>query len=68
MFHLDGRSSKKGGRCYDHNFLRFLPILGEKIGVGKNILKIITSVKVRKLACKIEKLIRTNSPKRPVGI
>jgi hypothetical protein len=21
------------GRCYDHNFLRFLPILGEKIGV-----------------------------------
>jgi hypothetical protein len=21
------------GRCYDHNFLRFLPIFGEKIGV-----------------------------------
>jgi hypothetical protein len=21
------------GRCYDHNFLRFLPICGEKIGV-----------------------------------
>jgi hypothetical protein len=20
------------GRCYDHNFLRFLPIFGEKIG------------------------------------
>jgi hypothetical protein len=22
-----------GGRCYDHNFLRFFPIFGEKIGV-----------------------------------
>jgi hypothetical protein len=22
-----------GGRCYDHNFLRFLTIFGEKIGV-----------------------------------
>jgi hypothetical protein len=22
-----------GGRCYDHNFQRFLPIFGEKIGV-----------------------------------
>jgi hypothetical protein len=21
------------GRCYDHNFLRFLPMFGEKIGV-----------------------------------
>jgi hypothetical protein len=21
------------GRCYDHNFLRFLPFFGEKIGV-----------------------------------
>jgi hypothetical protein len=21
------------GRCYDHNYLRFLPIFGEKIGV-----------------------------------
>jgi hypothetical protein len=21
------------GRCYDHNFLRFFPIFGEKIGV-----------------------------------
>jgi hypothetical protein len=21
------------GRCYDHNFLRFVPIFGEKIGV-----------------------------------
>jgi hypothetical protein len=24
---------KTRGRCYDHNFLRFLPIFGEKIGV-----------------------------------
>jgi hypothetical protein len=23
--------TKLGGRCYDHNFLRFLPIFGEKI-------------------------------------
>jgi hypothetical protein len=24
---------KNGGRCYDHNFLRFSPISGEKIGI-----------------------------------
>jgi hypothetical protein len=26
-------SSPARGRCYDHNFLRFLTIFGEKIGV-----------------------------------
>jgi hypothetical protein len=29
QFHKIGSS----GQCYDHNFLRFLPIFGEKIGV-----------------------------------
>jgi hypothetical protein len=35
-FAQSGRSSRlklAGGRCYDHNFLRFWPIFGEKIGV-----------------------------------
>jgi hypothetical protein len=28
-----GQSVITRGRCYDHNFLRFSPIFGEKIGV-----------------------------------
>jgi hypothetical protein len=28
-----GPSTPTWGRCYDYNFLRFLPIFGERIGV-----------------------------------
>jgi hypothetical protein len=31
--HKVRKSNWSWGRCYDHNFLRFLPIFGEKIGV-----------------------------------
>jgi hypothetical protein len=30
---LTGLNSEPGGRCFDHNFLQFLPIFGEKNGV-----------------------------------
>jgi hypothetical protein len=30
---LKSRKIGSRGRCYDHNFLRFFPIFGEKIGV-----------------------------------
>jgi hypothetical protein len=34
VFWNDCRSDETiRGRCYDHNFLRFFPIFGEKIGV-----------------------------------
>jgi hypothetical protein len=28
-----GKTFRTRGRCYDHNFLRFLPIFSEKIGI-----------------------------------
>jgi hypothetical protein len=33
LFHLGNVQYFTWGRCYDHNFLRFFPIFGEKIGV-----------------------------------
>jgi hypothetical protein len=32
QLHQDPSSNTARGRCYDHNFRRFLPIFGEKFG------------------------------------